>query len=708
MNRLFACAFLVFSLAVSARGSSIGGTVTDSAGTMPLEDIFVTAYQYMDNWWSPVGSANTDSNGCYVIQGLSNATYRIGFEDWQDNYLEEYYMDSSDVYSASNIVLGSHQDLTGIDARLTKAASIAGTVVGPDGAPLAMIQIQAISRDNSYWSYYYHPDATTELDGTYVLKGLRAGTYGVKFSGQSQGYVEQYYGGSYDLAEAADVVIAEGATVGGIDAMLASGGRIAGLASGPSGSPPLDKVTVRTYRRKGSSWREFGTWSWTGFGGNFDYAGLPPGTYRLWIEGEIGDEPLLGEYYDDATNFDQARDLVLAPGATLGNVDAELALACRISGTVVDPADNPVTDASVTVQQFLDGLWVYIAQTNLDANGKYTLAGLSPGTYRVEFFSWSDDLATQWFSNSVLRSTALDIVLGPAATASNVNARLGAASHIAGTVTGPGGAPLDTVEIWAKRLDGGEWREMGSAATADDGTYDIGNLAAGTYRVGFLAWDGNYAPQYYNDVLNIAFALDVVVPGTATVSGINASLSVGCKISGTVTATNGITPLTNVDVVAYCFNGSQWEWVNRTTTDASGFYELEGLPYGQTRLYFADNNGDYVAEWYNDAATDSSAQSIVLSFAGQVLTGYNAALARVPAPPKPQSPELLAVQSTGAFSWSLRFRGELDVDYRLQRMGAPSNGWVDTSAIAIGTGLTNDILRVATNACELLRMRVVP
>ncbi|NCA82473.1 MAG: hypothetical protein EOM72_06960 [Opitutae bacterium] len=706
MKRLLAFSIFGVSLSACTWGASISGTVTDSTGTTPLEGIDVTAYQDDGFWWSHVQSASTDSDGHYTIENLDGGTYRVGFWDVNKNYAEEYYDDAPDVDAATDIVLGASQDLTGVDAQLEPASSISGMVTGPDGSPLNGIGVQKYSWNGWIWNSSDGHTTRTEADGSYALKGLTGGTYRLKFQGMPHGYVSQFHGGSYDVNMAANIEVPDDSSIRGIDAMLAEGGHISGFVSGPAGSPPLDEYTVYAYRRKGAAWTEFGGWTWIGFGGAFDYTGLPPGTYRLWIQGPDADNSLLGEYYDDTNDFDQAQDLVLAPGATIGNVDVELALAGHITGALVDSGGNPVAEADIVAHQFLNGAWNIRTYTNADATGAFNLAGLAPGAYRVMFLPWSSALASQWFSNSATLASARDIVLGPAATVSNVNARIGAASHITGTVTGPGGIPIAMVEAQAVRLDAGEWRLVDTGVTDDSGVYNIGGLPAGTYRLLFWPHEGNYAPEYYNNALHVSNALDVVVSGTTTVSGIHVSLVAGARLSGTVTGLGGSTPLPGIDVRGHWFDGSQWTELWGATTDETGHYAFEGLPVGQIRLHFSDFYDTCVPEWYDNAPDESSAQAVVVASAGQVLTGYNASLA-IASPPAPPSPEFLDIQWTDPASWTLKFLGELDVDYRLQRMRPVSNDWVDTGSIAIGSGPTNEIPLVDEAPRGLFRMRVV-
>lgn len=105
------------------------------------------------------------------------------------------------------------------------------------------------------------------------------------------------------------------------------------------------------------------------------------------------------------------------------------------------------------------------------------------------------------------------------------------------------------------------------------------------------------------------------------------------SISGKVTAAAGGAPLADIDVDAYIFNGSEWEFVDFGFTDAGGNYVINNLAAGTYRLLFHDlENGVYQQEYYDNATSLLSASDIVLTAGGSV-NNINAALAlpQVPA-----------------------------------------------------------------------------
>ena len=119
---------------------------------------------------------------------------------------------------------------------------------------------------------------------------------------------------------------------------------------------------------------------------------------------------------------------------------------------------------------------------------------------------------------------------------------LGVSSHITGKVTASGGAGIANIAVTAYSNSGNNlWFPAGSGATtAADGTYDIGGLRAGTYRIGFSTYmNGAYIPEYWDDVRTVGAATNIVVGESATVTAKNAELAPASRISGKVTGRDG-------------------------------------------------------------------------------------------------------------------------------------------------------------------------
>jgi hypothetical protein len=179
-----------------------------------------------------------------------------------------------------------------------------------------------------------------------------------------------------------------------------------------------------------------------------------------------------------------------------------------------------------------------------------------------------------------------------------------AAGSISGAVSAADGhAPIGGVKVCAFALEGGELPEEEREScthTEADGNYAVGGLADGEYGVDFDAGSEglNYIYQAWHEE-NIRFDADpVVVSGGDEVSGIDAELSGGGGISGTVTGTPLGGPLAGIEVCAgpETFPGTEV----CTDTDASGDYEVVGLATDSYRVGFQAPEGvEFVEQFYS-------------------------------------------------------------------------------------------------------------
>jgi hypothetical protein len=81
----------------------------------------------------------------------------------------------------------------------------------------------------------------------------------------------------------------------------------------------------------------------------------------------------------------------------------------------------------------------------------------------------------------------------------------------------------------------------------------------------------------------------------------------------------------SVFAAAYIADGPDWYWVNDSTTDASGNYDITGLPAGTYIVGFSEMLGSYRGQFFNGKATDVSADHVTV-VDGAVTSGINAAL----------------------------------------------------------------------------------
>lgn len=229
--------------------------------------------------------------------------------------------------------------------------------------------------------------ASTRANGEYTVTGLAGGSYVVEFSaGFESGlnYVTQYWDDAASFADATHVSVAEGDTREGIDAELEVGGRIEGVVTQACACElllPLKNIEVAVYE-EGDSKVPVG-YAVTGKHGEYTVEGLANGKYVVQFSASESGQNFIAQYYDRASSFATANPVKVVQGSTAKMIDAELEVGGEISGRVTDASTHAPVE-NIVVAALDTGETVYgIAFTN--ANGEYTIPGLTTGSYEVGF-----------------------------------------------------------------------------------------------------------------------------------------------------------------------------------------------------------------------------------------------------------------------------------------------------------------------------------
>ncbi|HEY5111018.1 MAG TPA: carboxypeptidase regulatory-like domain-containing protein [Acidimicrobiales bacterium] len=615
--------------AVMIAGTTISGTVTDSGGA-GLSSVCVYAYTVSGSY---AGFARTGSDGTYTLNYLPSGSYKVEFYNGcgSGNYLSQYYNDTtagaSSFSGATPIAVTAASPAIGIDAVMAAGATISGTVTGSSGAGLSGVCVNAITVSGSYAGF-----ARTGSDGTYTLGGLAPGSYTVEFSSGcgSGNYLSQYYNdttaGASSFSGATPIAVTVATPAVGINAVMSVGGTISGTVTDSSGAG-LSGICVYPFSN-GS----FGPGVYSSSNGTYTLTGLAPGSYTVYFT-TCGAGNYVPEWYNGSTTGASSSSGATAVAVTVASpavgIDAVMNAGTSIAGIVTD--SNGVALSGICASAYLaDGTYVTSTQTAPD--GTYTLL-VAPGSYTVQFNDCgAGTYQSQYYSTtspgSSSSSDATPVTPTVASPAIDINAVMTTPATISGNVTDTNGAQLSGICVDALDPSG---NPLGFTQTAPDGTYTITGLAAGSYTVEFInCGAGSYLSQVYNGAIGGASfswgATPVTVTAGSSVTGVDAVMTIGATISGTVTDSNG-TGLSNICVYVSPVSGSYEELLQ---TGPDGTYTYNNFPAGSYTVQFTDCGvGTYVSQYYNGTSGGTSSSfdaTPVPAPAGSPVSGIGAAM----------------------------------------------------------------------------------
>jgi carboxypeptidase family protein len=257
------------------------------------------------------------------------------------------------------------------------SGSISGKVTDASTLePVAGVEVCAESTSEETYSC----DVTDSL-GEYRVLELGTGDYKVEFwpLPGPLNYVPQYFDGKSSWQQANLVHVTNGFDAPGTNAALAKGGWIEGRVTDAVTKAGLSEVFVCALPIDEEG---FGRCGSTDFSGNYTLYGLASDAYEVDFYPEDGDH--LFQAYNGKANWFEATPVNVTAGTGRTAINAELARAGHITGTVTDAVSGTgIRFAAVCLYTANGEEPEYCVPT--DGSGHYSLGGLPTGAYRVGF-----------------------------------------------------------------------------------------------------------------------------------------------------------------------------------------------------------------------------------------------------------------------------------------------------------------------------------
>jgi hypothetical protein len=140
-----------------------------------------------------------------------------------------------------------------------------------------------------------------------------------------------------------------------------------------------------------------------------------------------GPAGLAEQWYDGAISRAAATTVAVTAGHVHENVNAALGTDGTITGSVTGTANAPLTGicvSAIPTARYLSPVYA------TSSGGTYTLSGLAPGRYRLEFQSGcgATGWAAQWWKDAGSRKTATVLSVVPGSVLNGINAAMTASA----------------------------------------------------------------------------------------------------------------------------------------------------------------------------------------------------------------------------------------------------------------------------------------
>jgi len=328
------------ALAPQATSAVVEGQVINAATGAPLKKVYLVLRNSQGR--EPAYGATSDAAGRFAFKDVEPGQYRL----WamRTGYARQEYGARGASRAGTTLSVEAGQPLSSLVFRLQPQGVMAGTVTDEDGEPVRGAQVQAMRYGYVERRRQMYPAGWAETNdlGAFRLFGLSPGRYYISAnldqpdfrwgprarregeSRQELGYAPTYYPGTVDAGAAAQIEVAPGSEVRGLQFALQRvptvriRGKVTNLPSKRPGRGAFVYLQPRGSARFGFMF-EPGELDPEG---NFEIRGVGPGSYTVTAGYQEGERLIAG------------RKQVEVTGADVDGVLIEIGEGLELTGTV--------------------------------------------------------------------------------------------------------------------------------------------------------------------------------------------------------------------------------------------------------------------------------------------------------------------------------------------------------------------------------------
>lgn len=398
--------------AVLRPAGAIAGVVRAPSGK-PLADACVAAYTTSGQEVGGDLGLLTNRHGGYKLGGLAAGRYDVLFSECAVNtrYPEQWYRGQTTQLTATPVTVRAGATTSRINATFTVGGTVTGRVVNGSGKPVTNVCVFAYNNHNGLFAF-----GITGKNGRYSMRGVATGSYTAEFS--------PCFGAVNLVSSFGHFRITAPHALSGVNGRLVAGGSASGTITVAGSGTPANGACAEFISANPAN---PGADAFTDATGGYRATGIAPGTYQVYFGDPLcgfGPPNLAPQWYNDQPTQATATSVTITVNHTTTGIDAALQPDGVITGKVLGPASAAIGGICVTAWPLVTGSTPVVAVSG--KTGEFTLTGMLPGRYKVEFSSGcgASGYRTQWWDNAASRQQATVITVNAAQTVPGIHATL--------------------------------------------------------------------------------------------------------------------------------------------------------------------------------------------------------------------------------------------------------------------------------------------